>query len=277
MLTPTNEQTQARPWSPRLPDPRRSARWLRRQRERLLVPVVLALAIAAWEGLVRWQELPAFVLPGPGVVWQRGLAALADGTLARHASVTLLEIALGLLLGLATAFVLGYLLGKHRRAERLLSPYIVASQSVPVVAIAPLLIIWLGSGLASKVLICALITFFPTLVSTIVGIRNVDADLHDLMRSLRASRWQIFRKLELPAALPVVFGGLKLSVILAVVGAVVGEFVGASVGLGFLINQARGVFDTPLMFVAVFALVLIAQALYLAVSLVERAALRWQR
>ncbi len=277
MLNQMNQQTQPRPWTPRLPELRRTGRWLRRQRERLLVPVVLALAIAAWEGLVRWQDLPAFVLPSPGVVWQRGVAALADGTLVRHASVTLVEIALGLLLGLTTAFVLGYLLGKHRGAERLLSPYIVASQSVPVVAVAPLLIIWLGSGLASKVLICALITFFPTLVSTIVGIRNVDADLHDLMRSLRASSWQIFRKLELPAALPVIFGGLKLSVILAVVGAVVGEFVGASAGLGFLINQARGVFDTPLMFVAVFALVLIAQTLYLAVSLVERAALRWQR
>ena len=274
-----NEQTQRGLLTPRLQPPnlRPVGRWLHRQRERLLVPLVLALAIAAWEGLVRWQDFPTFVLPGPGVVWQRGLAALADGTLVRHASVTFVEIALGLLLGLTTAFVLGYLLGKHRGAERLLSPYIVASQSVPVVAIAPLLIIWLGSGLASKVLICALITFFPTLVSTIVGIRNVDADLHDLMRSLRASSWQIFRKLELPAALPVVFGGLKLSVILAVVGAVVGEFVGASVGLGFLINQARGVFDTPLMFVAVFALVLIAQTLYLAVSLVERAALRWQR
>ena len=97
------------------------------------------------------------------------------------------------------------------------------------------------------------------------------------MRSLRASSWQIFHKLELPAALPVIFGGLKLSVILAVVGAVVGEFVGASAGLGFLINQARGVFDTPLMFVAVFALVVIAQTLYLAVSLIERAALKWQR
>ena len=136
--------------------------------------------------------------------------------------------------------------------DRLLAPYIVASQSIPIVALAPLLVIWFGSGLTSKVLVCALIAFFPTLISTIVGIRNVDPDLHDLMRSLRASRRQIFRLLELPAALPVIFGGLKLSVILAVVGAVVGEFVGADVGLGFLINLARGVLDTPLMFVAIF-------------------------
>lgn len=125
-------------------------------------------------------------------------------------------------------------------------------------------------------LVCALITFFPTLISTIVGIRSVDPDLHDLMRSLRASRWQRFRLLELPAALPVLFGGLKLSVILAVVGAVVGEFSGADVGLGFLINLARGVLDTPLMFVAVFCLVVIAQTLYVAVSLLEQYCLRWR-
>ncbi len=144
-------------------------------------------------------------------------------------------------------------------------------------AVAPLLVIWFGSGLISKVLVCALITFFPTLVSTMVGIRSVDADLRDLMRSLRAGRWQMFRLLELPSALPIIFGGLKLSVILAVVGAVVGEFVGADVGLGFLINLARGVLDTPLMFVAVLSLIVIAQALYLTVAIAEHVCLRWQR
>ena len=175
---------------------------------------------------------------GAQPVWTKFLTVAADGTLARHTAVTLLEIALGLLIGLTVALVSGYILGKNESVERILSPYIVASQSVPIVAIAPLLIIWFGSGLTSKVLVVALITFFPTLVSTIVGIRSVDADLRDLMRSLRASRWQMFRLLELPSALPVIFGGLKLSVILAVVGAVVGEFVGADVGLG-LPDQPR--------------------------------------
>ena len=151
------------------------------------------------------------------------------------------------------------------------------SQSVPIVAIAPLLVIWFGSGITSKVLVCALITFFPTLVSAIIGVRNVDEDLRDLMRSLRAGRWQTFWMLELPAALPVIFGGMKLSVVLAVVGAVVGEFAGADEGLGFLINLARGVLDTPLMFVAVLSLVVIAQGLYLVVAVTEWLALRWQR
>ena len=255
----------------------RTRRWLGEHGQLLLVPVVIAMGLVAWDLLVRWQEYPAFILPRPGVVWQKFLSVAADGTLWRHAQVTLLEIGLGLAFGLSAALALGYVLGKHPLVERLVAPYVVASQSIPIVAIAPLLVIWLGNGLASKVLVTALITFFPTLISTIVGIRNVDPDLHDLMRSLRATRGQIFRLLELPAALPVIFGGLKLSVILAVVGAVVGEFVGADVGLGFLINLARGVLDTPLMFVAVFTLIVIAQLLYLSVSALESVSLRWQK
>ena len=255
----------------------RTRRWLGEHGQLLLVPVVIAVGLVAWDLLVRWQEYPAFILPRPSVVWQKFLSVAADGTLWRHAQVTLLEIGLGLAFGLSAALALGYVLGKHPLVERLVAPYVVASQSIPIVAIAPLLVIWLGNGLASKVLVTALITFFPTLISTIVGIRNVDPDLHDLMRSLRATRGQIFRLLELPAALPVIFGGLKLSVILAVVGAVVGEFVGADVGLGFLINLARGVLDTPLMFVAVFTLIVIAQLLYLSVSALESVSLRWQK
>jgi NitT/TauT family transport system permease protein len=242
-----------------------------------LAVLVLGLGVLLWALLVEWQDLPAFILPSPALVWQKFLTTLADGSLLRHAGVTLLEIGLGLSLGLGAAFVLGYFLGKHKALEQIASPYIVMSQSIPIVAIAPLLIIWLGSGLSSKVIVTALISFFPALIATIVGIRNVDPELHDLMRSLRASRAQLFWKLELPSALPVIFGGLKLSVTLAVVGAVVGEFVGADAGLGFLINLGRGILDTPLMFVAVFALVLIAQVLYLAVALLEKHFLRWQR
>lgn len=240
------------------------------------VPLVLGALFLLWEGLVRWQDYPAFILPGPVAVAQKTVTLTLNGTLWKHAQVTLLEIVLGLLLGVSLALLLGYLLGKSPALDRLVSPYIVASQTIPVVAIAPLLVIWFGTGLLSKVLITGIIVFFPTLVSTIVGIRGVDTDLRDLMRSLRASRSQLFFKLELPAALPVIFGGLKLSVILAVVGAVVGEFVGADVGLGFLINLGRGVLDTSMIFVAVIALVAIAQLLYAGVSLLESRTLRWR-
>jgi NitT/TauT family transport system permease protein len=265
----------ASPYTKRQDDPvhapHRRIRW-----DLLSIPFVLAGLILLWGGIVHWQGYPAFILPGPAQVWTKAVTMTLSGLLWKHAQVTLIEIGLGLLIGLSLAVLLGYLLGKNQTLDRLLSPYIVASQTIPVVAVAPLLVIWFGTGITSKVLICALIVFFPTLVSTMVGIRSVDPDLRDLMQSLRANRWQVFVKLELPSALPVLFGGLKLSVILSVVGAVVGEFVGADVGLGFLINLGRGVLDTPMIFVAVFALVIIAQALYLIVSLLENYFLGWR-
>lgn len=243
----------------------------------MVAPLVLIGVVGLWAALVAWQDYPPFILPSPVLVWQKFLTMTADGSLWLHIGVTLVEIALGLLIGLSAAFGLGYLLGKHHTLERIASPYIVASQSIPIVAIAPLVVIWMGSGLASKVAVTALITFFPALIATIVGIRSVDPDLHDLMRSLRASRWQLFWKLELPAALPMIFGGLKLSATLAVVGAVVGEFMGANAGLGYLVNLGRGLLDTPMMFVAILLLVVIAQTLHFAVAALEAHLLRWQK
>jgi len=237
--------------------------------------LALVVFVLLWWALVNWRRYPAFILPSPGKVWARFLAVAADGTLWRHTRITLAEIGGGLLLGLSTATVLGYAVARSRTLERLLSPYIVASQAIPIVAIAPLLVIWVGFGSLSKVLVCALTVFFPALVNTVVGLRSVEQDLMALMRSLQASRWQVFTLLELPAALPVLLGGLKVGVTLAVIGAVVGEFVGADRGLGFLINLARGILDTPLLFVALFTLVVIALALYLAVTWLESKLIHW--
>ncbi len=242
-----------------------------------LIPLALALFLLTWELLVRWRQYPSFFLPTPGRVWVRFLTLAGDGTLALHTRVTLLEVFGGLALGLTVAALIGYGLAKSPLLERILSPYIVASQAVPIVALAPLLVVWFGFGTLSKVLVCALTVFFPALVNTMVGIRSVDPDLRALMRSLQASRWQTFTKLEAPAALPVLFGGLRVSVTLAVIGAVVGEFVGADRGLGFLVNLSRGTLDTPMLFVALFTLVAIALALYTAVVLLEWIVLRWQR
>lgn len=242
------------------------------------LPTVLAvlLLLVLWQLVVWWKAYPAFILPSPALVARRFLDVLADGTLLRHTLVTLGEILGGLALGLSVATVLGYLLAKSRPLEQLLFPFLVASQALPVVALAPLLVIWLGTGHLSKVVVCALTLFFPVLVNTIVGIRSVERGLRDLMRSLEASRWQTVTMLELPAALPVFLSGLKIGLALSVIGAVVGEFVAADRGLGFLINLARGVFDTPLMFVALITLMAIALAFHLVMSVLERALLRWQ-
>ena len=241
----------------------------------LMVSTSLVLAIGLWALIVQLANIPPVILPGPGLVWRRFLQVVMDGSLLRHSMYTLLEVLAGLFLGGGMASVLGYLLAKSVAIERVLAPYIVASQSVPTVAIAPLLIIWFGSGPFSKVLICALIVFFPILVNTIVGVRSVPDELRDLMRSLLATRWQTFTRLEVPAALPVFLGGLKVGATLSVIGAVVGEFVGADRGLGYLINRSRGQYDTALVFVAVLTLVVMAMALYGSVVWLESHLLAW--
>ena len=242
----------------------------------LPLPLSLAAGLLMWEAVARVNRFPAFILPLPGAVWRRFWTVMADGRLAWHAGITLGEMLAGLALGLAAATVLGYIIAKSPGLEQALTPYLVASQAVPIVAVAPLLVIWFGTGISSKVLICALIVFFPILINTVLGLRSVEPELRDLMRSLRASRWQTLAKLDVPAALPIWLAGLKVGATLSVIGAVVGEFVGADRGLGFLINFGRGQYDTALVFVAVAALVVIALALYGAVSLLERRLLAWR-
>jgi NitT/TauT family transport system permease protein len=241
------------------------------------VGISIVAALALWELALRVWDLPAFILPAPSRVWLRLLSALGDGSLLRHAWVTLQEVLIGLTIGSGLATVLGYLLSKSRLLERLLEPYLVASQAIPLVAIAPLLVIWLGPGMSSKVLICALIVFFPVLVNTMVGLRAVPENLRDLMRSLRATPAQMLWHLEIPASLPIFLGGLRIGATLSVIGAVVGEFVGADRGLGFLVNVGRGQYDTALVFVAVLTLITLALALYGSVIVMETVLLRWQK
>lgn len=243
-----------------------------------VVFLVLSLAggVALWAALTRLLDLPAFILPGPGLVWDRFLTSLSNGQLGRHTVATLIEVLSGLLAGSLFATVLGYLLAKSPTLEKLIAPYLVASQSIPMVAIAPLLVIWFGSGIFSKILICALIVFFPVLINTVVGLREVPQDLRDLMRSLNATRSQTLWKLEVPAALPIFLGGLRVGATLSVIGAVVGELVGADRGLGFLINVGRGQYDTALVFVAVITLIVMAMALYGIVLWIEKRVLAWQ-
>ena len=169
------------------------------------------------------------------------------------------------------------MLAKSRSLEKILSPYLVASQAIPIVAVAPLLVLWFGSGITSKVLICALIVFFPVLVNTVVGIRAVPPVLYDLMNSVRATRWQILLKLELPASLPVLLGGLRIGATLSVIGAIVGELVDAKNGLGFLLKVGDFQYDTSMVFVAVFMLVSLALMLYGIVTVLERRFLKWQK
>jgi NitT/TauT family transport system permease protein len=238
------------------------------------VSVIVGLLV--WHLVTRYSGIPNFILPSPLSVWTRFLKALSDGSLIYHTGITLIEIVLGLLAGTIFATFVGYVLAKSRSLERVLSPYIVASQAIPIVAIAPLLVIWLGDGILSKVVICALIVFFPVLVNTIVGVRAVPTALYDLMNSIHASRTQILWKVEVPASLPVFLGGLRVGATLSVIGAIVGELVDAEEGLGFLLQLGDFQYDTPMVFVAVFMLIALALMLYGSVTLLEKRFLKWQ-
>jgi NitT/TauT family transport system permease protein len=233
--------------------------------------VSLAVFLLGWKLLVVVTGTPDYILPSPEVVARRGWEAITSGVLWVHVGATLLEIVLGFGLGAIAAIAVGVALGKSLVIERVLSPYIVAAQAIPILALAPLLDIWFGGGLQARVLVCALIVFFPITIATMVGIRSADPLLREMLRSLGATPAQVTRRLEIPWALPVIFGGLRVGVTLAVIGAVVAEWVSASVGLGVLINIAdQGLFDTPLMFVALAALAIIGLSFYGLVVVAER-------
>lgn len=252
--------------------------WLDERPTWLTISISFLLLIGAWQLLVIAGDYPPFILPGPADVADAFFRLMSDGRLVRHTLVTLSEVVPGLTLGVMVALPLAYLLTKSPLAERLISPYLIASQAIPVIAIAPLLTIWVQSWYWSRVLVAALTVFFPILISSIAGLRAVPREFYDLMHSLRATKLQIFRKMEMPAALPTVMAGLKVGATLAVIGAIVGEFVQPkSQGLGYLLVTARYQFRTDEVFVVLFTLSAMALSLYGLVFLAERRLLGWRR
>jgi NitT/TauT family transport system permease protein len=245
-------------------------------RLRWLPLLVGVLIIGLWYFQTQGEGSASFVIASPGAVIDEFVNLVSNGTLFRHIGTTLLEIAVGLPAGVGVAFVLGYGIARNRFLEQLLGPYAVGFQAVPIVAIAPVLIRFFGPGPATNSVICALIVFFPMLISTIVGMRNIDHDLEALMRSLNATRWQTFTRLEIPGALPSLLGGLKISMTLAVVATVVGEGFGSTAGLGFLIYSSRYVYNIAGVLVGVFTLTALALFLYELVVRLERRLLAWQ-
>jgi putative riboflavin transport system permease protein len=235
------------------------------------------IALTLWKLVVVVGGYPPFILPPPEVVFRRLVDAWASGQIEPHVWATLVEVALGFGAGAALGLVAGYALGRSSIIARVMSPYLVAAQATPILALAPILALWFGPGLLSKVVIAALIVFFPVAVSAMVGIRTVDRGLLELGRSLRATPRQILLTLEVPASLPSIFGGLRIGITLAVVGAIVGEWAGADHGLGVLVNIARGsLFDIPLMFATLVTIAALGVGLYLVIVLIERRLVRFR-
>jgi len=237
--------------------------------------VVFLLAIGIWKGLTSLFHIPSFLLPPPEDVFFEYISLLMNGLLLKHTYVTLYETITGFLAGAAIGMLLGYPLAKSRKLERILSPYIVAAQTAPKIALAPLIVIWLGFGLSSKFFLVALIVFFPIFVNMITGMRSVDINLLELMKSTGASKFDIFKKIEMPSSLPMLFAGFKTGITLAVIGAVVGEFVGANAGLGYLTIYAAGLMDTTQVFVAILQLTVLGIVLYALVSFIGKKLMPW--
>ncbi|HSB77342.1 MAG TPA: ABC transporter permease [Candidatus Methylomirabilis sp.] len=238
---------------------------------KVLGPAILFLVfVGVWEGTVRLRGIPPLVLPAPSLVWGSLVTHTGSGFLLVHTGVTLSEILLGFLGGSVLGIGLGIGVALSPRLRGLLHPYLIASQAMPKLALAPIFVMWFGFGILPKVLITALIAFFPLFENTVTGLNEVDSDALELFAALRASRWQTLRWLRLPNAVPYVVAGLRVAMILSIVGAVVAEYVGANRGLGALIISSQGMMDTPLMFAVFVVLVALGVLLYEAIGLVER-------
>ena len=234
---------------------------------------VAALAIGVWEGTVALFHIPHWKLPAPSAVATE--LVLSRGLLLRHTWVTVQEVLIGCGAALIIGVLVAVLIAYSRTFQRLVYPLVIASQAIPIIVIAPLLLIWVGYGLAPKIIIVVLIAFFPIVVNTVDGLQAVDPDMVSLMRTLGASRWQLFRKVQVPTSLPYFFSGLKIAVTVSVIGAVIGEWVGANAGLGYLTKISVPLFQTARSFAAIVILGAMGVGLFLAVALLERLMLPW--
>jgi NitT/TauT family transport system permease protein len=251
--------------------PRRRLSWLPRSSDWSRYGHVIIshlLLLAAWQALVVFGKLPAFVLPTP-IATAATLGApnyhWISNTLA-----TAGEVYGGYILGVSAAVALALVFCWFRAIEKLLMPVLVSFNMIPKVALGPLVIVWFKYGIGPNILIAFSICFFPVLLTTTRGLREVEPDLLDLVHSLKGSKWQLFTKIQLPSALPYVFSGMKVGAILAVAGAIVGEFLGSDQGLGYLMMQVQVSLDTPAMFMALLLITMVGMSLYGLVLLLER-------
>jgi NitT/TauT family transport system permease protein len=251
-------------------------RWLRHPRETLLSIAVFFGLLGIWELVVRISQISPLVFPGPAAVVGNLVQIFRTGFVLPHLQITIFEIVFGFFAGSLLGVTLGVALVQSEVLTRLANPYIIASQAMPKLALAPIFAMWFGFDMAPKILIAALIVFFPLLENTVRGLNEVDEDQLELFRVLRADRWQTFLKLQLPNALPYIFAGLRVAIVLAVVGAVVGEYVGANRGLGALIISSQGTLNTTQMFSAFVLLTVIGVVLYKLVEWADRLVMKWR-
>ncbi len=243
--------------------------------QRILPAVFLAAIVGLWELASRFTDVPVYILPAPSAIVERLVRSWP--LLWEHSIVTLTEIGIGFAVGVALGLALAIPIAYSTIFRNTIYPLIVASQAVPKIAIAPLMVLWLGFDIMPKIVVTALMVFFPVTVTAAEGFSSVDRNLLDLLRSVHASPAQIFFKIRFPHALPQIFSGLKIGITLAVVGAVVGEWVGADSGLGYLLVYANTLLDSTLLFASLILLIAIGVVLFVIVGVLERLLLPWHR
>ncbi|VTU40241.1 Putative aliphatic sulfonates transport permease protein SsuC [Variovorax sp. PBS-H4] len=248
---------------------------LGRRPERPLGILLFIVIVGGWELAVRLFDVSALVVPSPTATLVALWNGLVDNTFVLHTGVTLYETLVGFFAGALFGLLLGALIGQFTLVERTLYPYVVAFQTIPKVAIAPLFVIWFGFGVTSKIVITATIVFFPVLANTIVGLRSSPREQIDLITAFTGSRWQTFKYVKVPNALPYIFVGLDVGIVLAVIGAIVGEFVGAQAGLGYLILQRNFSMDTAGVFAILIILSLMGICLHAVVDVIKRKVVFW--
>ena len=240
-----------------------------------LVPSLFVVVILAWEFGVKLFDVKEFVLPPPSQIFEQLKVQFGSDLFWRHTWVTTQESLVGFAIGAAAAMVLGTAISQLSLVEKTLMPYIVAFQSVPKVALAPLFVVWFGFGLTSKIVMAAVICFFPMLINVIEGLRSADADRIQMLKVFGAGRWQTFRKVQIPSAMPFIFAGIDLGVVFAILGAVTAEFIGAQEGLGYLLLQTNYNFDIPGMFAVLVMLSVMGLFAHAVVRLIQRRVTFW--
>lgn len=243
----------------------------------ITTPLLVALLVAAWHFYVTLAGVSAFILPTPGAVWTAWTEMLVSPRAWSHTGWTVYATLLGFAWALAVGVPLGVLIGRVRWLEATLNPFIVATQVVPKVALVPLFVVWFGFGVTSKVIIAAVLAFFPILTNTSLGVKSIEHGHRDVMTSLNATRFQVFRRLELPSALPYILTGMEVGIVLAIIGAIVGEYLGGNTGLGAMLIAKMNAFETDALFGVIVQMTLLGFVFYFAIGLLRRALIPWHQ
>jgi NitT/TauT family transport system permease protein len=253
----------------------------RRLRETVLpwitTPLLVVLLVGAWHIYVTATNLSPFILPAPIKVWEAWVDMLTSSRAWGHTWMTVYVTLVGFAYALVVGVALGVVLGRVRWLELTLNPFIIATQVIPKVALLPLFIVWFGFGITSKVIVAAVLAFFPILTNTILGVKSVDHGHRDVMTSLNASNWQIFRRLELPSSLPYILTGMEIGVVLAIIGAIVGEYLGGNAGLGYMLVSKMNGYETDGLFAVILQMTLLGFAFYFATGALRRFLIPWHQ